>query len=157
MKTQTLDFKLETIRDFQEEYPLSHIGGSFGLFLLGYDLKRDMSESDLDLICPSFEKGTYLIDKKDAIEETSDSNDFDFRYRRWFGNIYIKHDICINSEQEFQVIEFSGEKYNVSLFDNIMKFKHEYADKGVFKHKADIEVIETGIRPIEKFDNFLPF
>ena len=70
-----------------------------------------------------------------------------------FGNIYVKHDICVNSEQEFQVIERNGEKYNVSLFENIMKFKREYADKGVFKHKADIEAIETGVRPVEKFDN----
>ena len=153
MKTKILDLQLETIREFQEKYPKSHVGGSFGLFLLGYDLKRDMSDSDLDLICPAFEKEQYLIDKNDTLEETSDSNDFDFKYRRWFGNIYVKHDICINSEQEFQIIERNGEKYNVSLFENIMKFKREYADKGVFKHKADFEAIETGVRPVEKFDD----
>ena len=34
-----------------------------------------------------------------------------------------------------------------------MKFKREYADKGVFKHKSDIEAIETGVRPVEKFDD----
>lgn len=151
MKTPILDLQLKTIREFQEKYPKSHVGGSFGLFLLGYDLKRDMSESDLDLICPSFEKQQYLIDKNDTLEETSDSNDFDFKYRRWFGNLYVKHDICIDSEQEFQIIERNGEKYNVSLFENIMKFKREYAAKGVFKHKADIVAIETGIRLFNRF------
>jgi len=157
MNTQIFDLQLETIRGFQEKYPRSHVGGSFGLFLLGYDLKRDMSDSDLDLICPSFEKELYLVDANDMIEETSDSNDFDFKYKRWFGNFYVKHDICIDPIQEFQIIERNGEKYNVSLFENIMKFKREYASKGVFKHEADIVAIETGIRPIQKFESDLPW
>lgn len=151
MKTQfknIIQYKLETIRDFQKKYPESHVGGSFGLFLLGYDLKRDFNDSDLDLITPSFDKNDHIINVKNGdIQETSESNDFNFNYRRFFGSYYVKYDICINTEQTYQVIEFEGNSYNVSLFENIMKFKREYADKGVFKHKADIEAIETGVRP----------
>lgn len=145
-----LDLQLKTIRDFQQKYPKSHVGGSFGLFLLGYDLKRDISNSDLDLICPDFHKEQYLIDKNDNIEEVSNTSDFHFKFIRWFGNQYIKHDICICNNQDFQIIEYQGEKYNVSLFKNIMEFKRKYAKKGVFKHKADIEAIKTGVRPVEE-------
>lgn len=143
-------YKLETIRDFQKTYPESHVGGSFGLFLLGYDLKRDFNDSDLDLISPSFDKNNHTDNgMNDDIQETSDSNDFNFNYRRYFGSYYVKYDISINTEQTYQVIEFEGNSYNVSLFENIMKFKREYANKGVFKHKADIEAIETGVRPVD--------
>lgn len=156
MGQSILRFKLKTIQAFQEKYPTSHIGGSFGLFLLGYDLKRNLDDSDLDLICPFFDKKNHLIDN-DEIEEASDANDFDFKYRRWFGRLYVKYDISINETQDFQVIERNGQKYNVSLFENIIKFKREYADKGVFKHKADIIAIETGVRPLEKFDYIFSF
>jgi hypothetical protein len=145
-----LQFKLETIRDFQKKYPESHVGGSFGLFLLGYDLKRDFNDSDLDLITPSFDKNDHTNNgKNDDIQETSESNDFNYNYRRYFGCYYVKYDISINTEQTFQVIQYEGNSYNVSLFENIMKYKREYAAKGVFKHTADIAAIETGVRPIK--------
>lgn len=149
-----LDLKLKTIRDFQEKHPTSHVGGSFGLFLLGYDLQRDLSYSDLDLICPFFDEGNYRNEKD--IKETSDSNDFNFKFVRDFGTVFVKHDIRIDKTQEFQIVTYEGEKYNVSLFENILKYKKDYAEKGVFKHEADIVAIETGTRPTEYRDDF-PF
>lgn len=151
MKTQfksIIQYKLETIRDFQKKYPESHVGGSFGLFLLGYDLKRDFNDSDLDLITPSFDKNEHTNNGKyDDIQETSESNDFNFNYIRFFGSYYVKYDISINTEQTYQVIEFEGNSYNVSLFENIMKYKRKYAANGAFKHFADVKAIETGVRP----------
>lgn len=152
MKTNILSEQLKLIREFQEKYPLSHVGGSLGLFLLGYDLKRTLG--DLDLITPEFDIKNKLLEDFD---ETSDWNDFDYRYRRWVkdgGSVYIKFDISIDKEQKYTVVEYDGYKYNVSLFENIMKYKKEYADKGVFKHKADLVVIETGVRPVDLSDIF---
>lgn len=148
MKTNVFELQLQTIEDFQKEYPNSHVGGSIGLRLLGYDLKRDLNSSDLDLITPNFDVKSYCENEL-GIEATSDNNDFNYRYKRWFYSIYIKHDVRIDTNQQYTVVEFKSKKYNVSLFENIMKFKKEYSDKGVFKHYADIVAIETGKRPIE--------
>lgn len=145
MKENLLPHQLKLIREFQEKYPLSHVGGSLGLFLLGYDLKRPLG--DLDLITPEFDIKNIILE---GVESTSDWNDFDFRYRRWIndgGSIYIKFDISVDKEQKFTVVEYQGHKYNVSLLENIIKFKKQYADKGVEKHKNDLITIETGVSP----------
>ncbi len=150
-----LNYRLQTLREFQEKYPESHVGGSIGLYLLGYDLKRSLSKSDLDIITNNFQKDDKLKD----FFERSDSNDFNLCYQKDFGGYFVKIDISVKDDKEYTVIEhIDGFKYNVSKFENIIKFKQEYANKGVYKHKNDLIVIETGVRPLETDEETsLPF
>jgi len=90
MKTPILDLQLETIREFQEKYPKSHVGGSFGLFLLGYDLKRDMSESyEMCRICERFTAlNTQTVERELKQQQQQQTTPCIF-YTRVLGGRYI--------------------------------------------------------------------
>lgn len=139
--------KLEVVKQFQNKYTESHIGGSIGLMLLGIDLKRDLSKSDLDITC------SENISKEDIIndyDERSDVSDFDYAIEKRFENgSYLKIDIRISPEPSFDVVNFNGTNYNVSKLKNILFWKKKYSDKGVLKHTNDLITIETGVRPKE--------
>jgi hypothetical protein len=142
-----INFKLETIREFQDKYPLSHIGGSIGLMIMGYDLKRDLDKSDLDITTPSYDVLNSLVSD---IVERSDGSDFDFAVKKEHGSgLYTKIDIRVSKDvEEFEVINYLGHNYNVTKLNVILDFKKQYSDKGYFKHTADLEVIKTGVRPL---------
>lgn len=156
MKTnRAVDTKLEALREFQLQYPLSHVGGSIGLLLHGIDLQRDLTGSDLDITTPEFDTS-----KLAGFDERSDANDFDVNIKKTHGEAYTKIDIRITPEPPFTVISFDGHLYNVSLLSNIIWWKKKYAEKGVIKHKNDLITIETGVRPIEikePENDLLPF
>lgn len=150
--------KLDVVKEFQNKYPKSHVGGSIGLMLLGVNLYRDLSKSDLDITT------SENIQKEDIIndyEERSDVSDFDYAIQKQFeSGFYLKIDIRISPEPQFDVVCFEGINYNVSKLKDILFWKKKFADKGVLKHKIDLITIETGIRPTEvkietEFD--LPF
>jgi hypothetical protein len=140
-----LTLKLETLKEFQEKYPTSHVGGSIGLYLRGIDLKRDLSKSDLDITIDELIEETdsfYLLD--------SSSDDFDYTIEKHTDNgSCIKMDIRICPEPSFDVIEFEGVNYNVSKYRDIIYWKTKYANKDTQKHKDDLETIKTGVRPLE--------
>jgi hypothetical protein len=151
-----LTIKLETLKEFQEKYPTSHVGGSIGLYLRGVDLKRDLSKSDLDITIDE------LIEEANSFYSIeSSSNDFDYITKMHTDNgSYIKIEIRICPEPSFDVIEFEGVNYNVSKYRDIIFWKTKYANKGIQKHKDDLETIKTGIRPLEPVsvvDDGLPF
>jgi hypothetical protein len=73
-----MDAKLEFLRKFQKNHPTSHVGGSIGLMLIGIDLKRDLTKSDLDITIDD-----YQPSKIDELEKRSDANDFDFAYMHY--------------------------------------------------------------------------
>ena len=140
-----LTLKLKTLKEFQEKYPTSHVGGSIGLYLRGIDLKRDLSKSDLDITIDELIEETdsfYLLD--------SSSDDFDYTIEKHTDNgSCIKMDIRICPEPSFDVIEFEGVNYNVSKYRDIIYWKTKYANKDTQKHKDDLETIKTGVRPLE--------
>jgi hypothetical protein len=140
---------LETLKDFQDKHPNSHVGGSIGLMLRGVDLKRDLSKSDLDITIDEFcFDGAELAD----YEERSDRSDFDYAIKRNVGAVhYVKIDIRVCPEPSFDVVNYEGVDYNVSRLVDIIYWKKKYADKGVKKHIYDLEVIITGIRTAEAF------
>lgn len=141
-----IQFKLKVLKDFQEKYPTSHVGGSIGLMLRGVDLKRDLSSSDLDITIDEF-----VPPKEDkSISDRSDNNDFDFNLKKEVDNgYYVKMDIRVNPEPSFDVISFNGQNYNVSKLRDIIFWKTKYSQKNIIKHKNDLIVIQTGIRPPE--------
>ena len=153
-----IKLKLETLKEFQEKYPTSHVGGSIGLFLRGINLKRDLSKSDLDITIDEF---VFENETLKDYEQISDANDFDYAIKKNVDNDwYIKMDIRVCPEPSFEVVEFEGISYNVSKYRDIIYWKTKYANKGVSKHKNDLETIKTGIRPLEPVsvvDDVLPF
>ena len=139
-----MELKLETLREFQQNYPTSHVGGSIGLFLRDINLQRDLSFSDLDITVDE-----YKSNKEMELYDRSDANDFDYNVvKQHTPNRYTKIDIRVSPEPSFDVIEFEGEKYNVSKLRDILFWKKKYADKGVKKHQDDLITIKTGLRPL---------
>jgi hypothetical protein len=153
-----IEQKLKTIKEFQDKYPTSHVGGSIGLMIRGIDLKRDLSKSDLDITVDEFDIKNISVD---SVSERSDQSDFDLALQKDFENhSYLKIDLRICPEPSFDVVEFNGEKYNVSKVRDILFWKKRYASKGHLKHKYDIIAIETGVRPEEPvivYTDDLPF
>lgn len=161
-----LEFKLKTLREFQEKYPTSHVGGSIGLMLRGVDLKRDLSASDLDITIDDYEFNSAIIKNS---RKRSDRNDFDYNIQISSPeNFYVQVDIRINPEPSFEVVTFDGNDYNVSKLRDILFWKKKYAKKGVAKHHEDLITIETGTRPpnsgnyafkipLSNWDDDLPF
>lgn len=157
--------KLQTLLDFQQKYPTSHVGGSIGLFIRGIDMQRSLRSSDLDIIIDNFtENDCRCFVKRTENDcccfvERSDNNDFDFALKKCNNDGFCtKIDIRVRPESSFDVVEFEGKRYNVSKLRDILFWKNKYANKGNTKHKNDLVTIETGIRPIEIVESDgLPF
>lgn len=152
-----LKLKLETLSEFQEKYPTSHVGGSIGLFLRGVNLLRDLTKSDLDITIDDF---VFEDESLKDYEKRSDANDFDYAIKKNIENDwYIKMDIRVCPEPTFDIIYFEGVGYNVSKYRDIIFWKTKYANKGFSKHINDLETIKTGVRPLEPIINndILPF
>ena len=149
-----INFQLAVLRAFQQKYPKSHVGGSIGLHLLGVDLKRDLWFSDLDITTPEFtEKNNDNLQHSSAVE------DFDHAYQINENKTgkFFKLEIRIDDEQsDFDVVNFEGFNYNVTKKETILKWKLNYALKGVEKHIHDLFAIATGVRP-KKLENELPY
>lgn len=163
LNTELFNLKLKALREFQQKYPTSHVGGSIGLFLRGIDLQRDLSKSDLDITIDEYDPN-IIID--DNFEESSCNSDFDaqLKYSNKIDNqyYYSKIEIRVCPEPSFETIEYKGHSYNVSKLRDILFWKKKYSKKGVLKHRDDLITIETGIRPTyEDFisidDDELPF
>ena len=112
---ELIEQKLIFLRKFQSTYPSSHVGGSIGLMIRGIDLKRNLSNSDLDITVDSFVPKKFRL-----MEERSNNSDFDYGYKiEHEDGHYTKIDIRVTPEPSFEVIEFEGHKYNVSMLRDI--------------------------------------
>lgn len=140
---------LNTIKQIQSKYPTFHVGGSAGLFLHGVVLSRwfDSDWSDLDLVAPY-----YIMpesDKESEIEITEtkcSGNDFDESFL-WNG---VQCDFRIDPKQKYEIIEYDGFRFKVSLLETILEAKVRYSlGKNGKKHKDDIYEI-CGKKPIKK-------
>lgn len=129
---------------------MSHIGGSIGLMMRGIDLQRDLKSSDLDITVDQFAMDDSKVSD---LYESSDASDFDIRLIKQSkdSDRYVKIDLRIDPEPEFDTIIFNDRQYNVSKLEDILKWKSTYAEKGFAKHKDDLVVISTGVRPIVEF------
>lgn len=143
--------RLKIIKQLQDKYPTSHVGGSIGLFLHGVDLQRDLSKSDIDMTVSEKIDFTQPIDIEN-LEESSRPEDFDYQFRFYpnAGSVYVKIDINIRPSKKFVLIVFDGIEYRVSRIEDIIAWKHFYSMKGKGKHTDDLETIRTGIRPKEE-------
>lgn len=143
---------LNVIKSFQDKFKTAHVGGSIGLMLHGIDLKRDLSNSDIDMTVDDYTP----TDKPDGFIKSSNPNDFDHQYRININNdpalrdTYIKMDIRVSPEPSYDVITYNKINYRVSKLRDIIFWKRKYAKKGVQKHIDDLIVIDGGERPSNK-------
>lgn len=137
---------LSTLKSLQTEFPLSHIGGSTGLFLHGAQLKRwTKNTSDFDIIIPFY---TPLSENADIVELHKSGNDFDYVFK--FAD--IKVDCKVDPVQKYSIIEHEGFKYKVTSLDTILKAKIKYALNNQSKHIEDIaELIENKFLTPQKY------
>ena len=134
---------LLVLKEFQDNYPESHVGGSVALHILGFDLERDLSKSDLDII----------LHHKDIDNESIRNNGYDFIMMSSRNEEYdfslLKNDVKIDIVDcdifEFKIIEFNGVKYRVALLESIVGAKISYLNQGsnIEKHTKDLKIIET--------------
>jgi hypothetical protein len=150
-KTKIMKERLLIIKQLQDKYPTSHLGGSIGLFLHGVDLQRDLSKSDIDMTVAQEIDFSQPINIEN-LEESSSPEDFDYQFRYYpnAGSVYVKIDINIRPEKKFVLIMHDGVEYRVSRIEDIIVWKHFYSMKGQGKHTDDLETIRTGIRPKEE-------
>lgn len=123
---------LNTIYQLQQKYKHLHVGGSIGLYLLGFDLKREWKDVDM---CSS-ENIDLPNECKLRNEFSSNGNDFDYNITR-DGIIY---EIKI-AEQRYNKINYAGRVFNVTDIEVILFYKKSYADKGYEKHANDLAII----------------
>lgn len=146
------NFEFDLIRELQEKYPTSSIGGSAALFLHGVRLNRWTSDKniDLDIILPYYQ----LLegwDKDIVVEELNvkkSGNDFDFGFSitdcRNNETIFKKIDIKIDPKQRYTFIEYKEFRYKVNLIEVILEAKARYAMEGDGKHQRDLKEMTTG-------------
>lgn len=131
---------LKTLQEFQEQYPNSQVGGSVGLWLLGYELDRDLSNSDLDIICEEYVpiEGTnpFFVTPEMFAKRNKSEGPVQFEATEARNGVLIE----INSIKEEEPIEikYEGVVYKVSPFENILKYKIRYASNDHQKHFQDI-------------------
>lgn len=139
-----MELKLGVVRQFQEMFPTSHIGGSMGLYLRGINLGRDLTYSDLDMIMQEYDPEKHIIENESWCSKSC-FDDFvaayDVIFADKYGYYYCKLEISERPEQLYDVIEFMGNKYKVSKLSHIFEFKKMYADRGHEKHQRDLHFI----------------
>ena len=161
--TNLMQLKLAFLREFQNNYPKSHVGGSIGLMLHGIDLKRDLTISDLDIVMDRrYSIVEHFSDYN--ILESSCTEDFDTRFVCYHNvkNLFTKVEIRVSPDNLFDTVEYKGHEYNVSKLDDIVAWKTKYAKKGNMKHIEDLFVISnlkqtTSYRLSEFTNQFRPF
>lgn len=140
---------IDAWKEIQKRFPMAHVGGSLGLFFHGAYLKRWRSwgGSDLDIVIPYYMNMAF--EEKDTKLEASmckaSSNDFNFTLHLESKDIpFTKVDVRVDPLQQYEVIDFEGEKYNVSKLATIIEAKCRYSWRNE-KHAKDLkELIQYG-------------
>lgn len=129
---------LKTVRKLQEQFPLIQITGSLALFFHGIRLNRweEGHTGDLDLVIPFYHQieSDNLEVEDGEQEDRSDTCDF----KQVIIIDGLKTDIRIDAHQRYEMIEFDGFRYRVSILEHIMEAKFRYALQGNQKHKSDV-------------------
>jgi hypothetical protein len=149
------NMKLKLVRSLQEKYPLLHVGGSIGLFLHGIRLDRwDYGQTDIDFVSPYFFLPESFEGCNIQYQDCKPSgNDFD----ETFIAESTKVDVRIDPKQRYQIIEYNGFRYKVSIFETILAAKVRYSAKND-KHKEDIrEMCGLKEKPAVATNNDLPW
>lgn len=140
------NLNLNLVKQIQTTYPLTHVGGSVGLFLHGIRLKRYKSGThDLDICAPYYFKpisvGTLQLEEVDV---KASNNDFDLTFLASEGTPTefrksIKVDCVIDPRQRYEIINYKGFDYKVTPIELILEAKLKYSKfKSGKKHKKDI-------------------
>lgn len=147
---------IEVYRKFRNLYPI-HIGGSFALILMGFDLGRDVK--DLDIIIPTAiddraELEYKLLDEINQIGYNFNptnhfsTSDFDRSYRLEKYRVILSLDLKYSPDNPpYKDVIYKEQTFRVCTLDNIIYFKRKYASsiRGVTwkKHFSDLEKLQT--------------
>jgi len=146
---QTVEEKLEIVRNLQKEFEGSYLGGSLSLLIRGIDLKRSLDDSDIDLIIQNSDFEKFYLKSWDCVT-LGYSFDFDYNIKLKKSNHIYKMDVVMTKFPKFDVIEYQGHSYRVNDLQTVLDYKKKYASDGNVKHKNDMIAIETGVRPKEE-------
>ena len=137
--TTKLANKLGVLREFQNKYPKSHVGGSIGLMLHSVDLERNLDDSDLDITIDKLYDIKELSLQSQYVDKHPSSDDVDYTINKTIN--YTRTKIRVNPEPGYDVITYEGYKYHVSKLENILFWKRKYAQKGIYKHQNDLKLM----------------
>jgi hypothetical protein len=135
------NLNINLVKQIQQDFPLSIIGGSTALFLHGVRLKRwltkdkDGKGSDIDIIVPYYVKFDKLSNGNQFIDSEAEypsASDFDERLEI----SGVKVDVCVCPKTKYQYIEYEGFSYKVNTLKEIWEAKIRYGTK---KHIQDLK------------------
>lgn len=135
---------IEIVKDIQEKYPESCVGGSVGLFLHQMNiLIPTPSLGDIDIIS----KTEIRLDNSE-IDSRKMSSDFD--YSMFLNNPSIKIDVKIQEGLEYDIITFNNFDFKVCKLYIILKYIYKYAIKynHFTKYHNKVTIIDGYIKKI---------
>lgn len=141
------EIRLQVIRQLQNVYKRSHLGGSIGLYLLGYIVPRDITTSDIDIIIPNFnfKLGKKTLEKlhieyyEDDLDEEYANVGIMHKVIKKIGPKYkISIDIGIETDQSYTDVIYEGHSYRISNLEHIVAYKKQFANYNE-KHIEDLK------------------
>lgn len=121
------------------------IGGSFGLYLQGINLNRNLNHGvDLDIVMPYYQ---LIESKKDAditIESSQDKtsgSDFSSKLTVKINGKYINVDVRVDPYCKYNNTNHEDKTYKTVSILEILAAKIKYAQQGDHKHIEDIKTI----------------
>jgi len=124
------------------------IGGSLGLKMQGYDLKRPIS--DIDFSCPT-DKSHDISDIFSLRETLSSSfkdvkNGGDDVVKAYMDHAYnVKYDILRSDKSIVKKVVYKGIEFLVQDALQILTYKAKYAFKGSKKHYDDLKMLNVNV------------
>lgn len=151
-------FRIEELKTIQKTYPLFSVGGSVGLYLQGFNIKRDKKVNDFDFVIPYYQRMQISDFKKedevfelDQMDDAKNSgNDFDYTNGINIGGDFMLMDMCINPKAKNIFVEYDGFKFNVCPWEIIIDAKMRYLNSATGpKHKKDLLEMFGNPEPIK--------
>lgn len=140
-------FRIKELKIIQKTYPDFSIGGSVGLYLQGFDIKRDKPVTDFDFTIPYFKRldlrdfnGDTNVTEVDQMDDAKNSgNDFDYTNAIVINGEFILMDMKIDPKYRYNIVDYNGFKFKVCPWEVIIQAKMNYLNSSTGpKHKADL-------------------
>lgn len=136
---------IEIVKDIQEKYPESCVGGSVGLFLHQMNILIPTPPlGDIDIIS----KTEIRLDNSEIDSKNKSS---DFNYSMFLNNnLSVKIDVKIQEGLEYDIITFNNFDFKVCKLYIILKYIYKYAinSNHFTKYHNKIAIIDGYIKKI---------
>lgn len=151
-------YRLEELKIIQTAYPTFSVGGSVGLWLQGFNIKRDEPVSDFDFVIPYYQRMDLFDFKKDDMVTEVDQmdnaknsgNDFDYTNGITIEGDFMLMDMKINPKAKYININYDNFTYKVCPWEIIIDAKMRYLNTSTGeKHRRDLMSMFGNPKPLQ--------